>query len=307
MKTLIALILFAVPAWAQFYEVKVSPIISTATLDTVHIKGDTVRTWTHTVTYDSCLISSGSDTMKIGDLPLGKASNLFVGQLVLNDSLFTGGYTLVESILDSQTVLLADTALKLGDSAGVGFCKRVASSSIGVGQTVFGPGLAYNTLIADTVDSATFTLTKYGGDTVGVFNIGYFASHAYESGDFVGLPFLIENAGGKSLEAVLVVDSSDVLDSLDLLLFNDGDFKTLPVRDTATASLNEATIDNVLGLCHLYTMTDLGDVRVIVETAYGAIFPLSKDKVYGRLISRSTEGMTFTSKSALTLRLKFKE
>lgn len=245
MKTLIALLLFAVPLWAQnTAEDIVKPIISTATIDSI-------RT------------TAGSATIS-------------------TQSLVGGG--------------------------------RFAS--VTKGCSVWGAGVPFGTTVVDTssgtdsviILSKALTTTDSSGSANkgrGIFNFGYYAATTYENGDYVGLPFLLPNAAGKVLTAILVVDSSDVLDSMDVLLFNEPLFDTVPVRDTMAATVTEDALPHILGLAHLNTMTDLGDVRITLETDQGDVFPVSWDKVYGRLISRSTEGMLFTSTTALVLRFKY--
>lgn len=189
-------------------------------------------------------------------------------------------------------------------------------ASVTKGAAVWGRGVPYGTTVVDTssgtdsvlVLSKPLTYTDSTGSANkgrAIFNFGYYAAETYQSGDWVGLPFELPNAPGKIISAVVVVDSSDVLDSMDVVLFTDPVFDTTSIRDTATATIGREGLTKVIGVLHLSSVTDLGNIRVIVETNQGDVFPISKDKVYGRLISRSTEGMAFKSIKPMVLRFKY--
>jgi hypothetical protein len=189
-------------------------------------------------------------------------------------------------------------------------------ASVTKGAAVWGRGIPFGTTVVDTssgndsvlVLSKPCTYTDTTGTTIlgrAILNFGYYAAESYQNGDWVGLPFELPNAPGKVIAAVVVTDSCDVLDSLDVLLFNDPVFDTTSIRDTVAASVGRKGMKAIIGILHLTSMTDLGNTRVIVETNQGDVFPISRDKVYGRLICRSTDGMAFKSIHPMVLRFKY--
>ena len=190
-------------------------------------------------------------------------------------------------------------------------------ASVVVGQYVWGAGIPFGSVVTSLPDtskdsviviSKAATVTDSTGPTVlgrGIINISYYQASGGFVNDFIGMPFEIPNASNKTLSSVTLLDSSDCADdSLEVLLFNNPDYATTPVLDTNAVSTAEADFDNFLGTV-LFTspVRDLGAVRILQMN--GLNMPMPNDKVYGRLVNRSSTRVLAASTQAFIIRFRF--
>ena len=192
------------------------------------------------------------------------------------------------------------------DSASTTLTLPSADASIDSGQVVYGPKIQYGTIVTAvnaTSDTLTISLATTDAGTEQTLNFGYFSSTAYESGDWLGLPFLIwtnSTGGTVSLESIVIADSSDQLGNTDLALFSSyADDQGL---DNAAIAVPATQYKNVIGYVSLSTAIDLGSVKILTKDAQGIAIPQG-GSLYGRLVAKSTP--TFTGVNCIFVRLRF--
>jgi hypothetical protein len=209
--------------------------------------------------------------------------------------------------IDSVRLLLGSKSISTGAPTGNRF------ASVAVGQTVWGVGIPYGTTVTALPDTAVdsvltlskaATVTDSSGTTIlgrTILNFSYYQAIPVQPGDFIGLPFTIDNSKG-ILTSVELVDSSDTMDSLDVILVDNPD-SLVHTRDTIACVFTETDYAHILGIVKMRTVTDLGVLRVAQETNLS--MPVAQPKIYGRLVSRKLVNATLTSTSCLLLRFRF--
>jgi hypothetical protein len=205
--------------------------------------------------------------------------------LVLSVSLGVAqDYVYVNPVISTTTVTNCTTAV--GSMAIVhadsGF------KSIYAGMRVYGVGVPYGATVAysDSLDSLALSsaITQGGAKSL---QFGVFEGTDYTSGDWVGFPFLVYSnpgdGGAMILESVQITDNGDMLDDIDLVLFNA--YSDTLGLDNAAAAIRAVDAPKVVGGLAFTSDTDLGTARSVQYQWVGLVVP--KEALYGRLIARS--------------------
>lgn len=123
-------------------------------------------------------------------------------------------------------------------------------------------------------------------------------SPAYTAKDAVGGIMTFANAVGVSggtgiLQAVTIVDLSQQMPALDLVLFD----RTIAgtVTDNAAFDPTDADLANVIGVVPISTWADFNDNSVAVRTGLGLAFKSNATSIFGALVTRSTPTFVGTS------------
>ena len=194
------------------------------------------------------------------------------------------------------------------DSASTTLTLPSADASIDSGQVVYGPKIQYGTIVTAvnaTSDTLTISLATTDAGTEQTLNFGYYSATAYNSGDWLGLPFLLwtNGTGGTvSLQSVVIADSSDQLGNTDLVLFSA--YSDNQGLDNAALAVKGVEYKSVIGYVSLSTAIDLGTVKILEKDASGIYIPRG-GSLYGRLVAKSTP--TFTAIGCVYLRLRFNQ
>ena len=183
----------------------------------------------------------------------------------------------------------------------------VASSGftgIDSGMVVYGAGIPEGTIVVYNGSDDTLGLSNDATRTIAEDSLcfNYLLDQTYASGQWIGIPFQIYSSsigGTTKLVSVLIADSSDQLDDVDLVFFNA--WSDTYGLDTATVSLDGENYSKVLGYVALTTAVDLGTVRILTKDDINMLLP--RGTLYGRLIARSTP--KFTSTRCLKIRFRF--
>jgi len=225
-----------------------------------------------------------------------------VNEVTVRPFIFTATIDSIRMIAGSKTIIAASPTQKF--------------ASVVVGQTVWGAGIPYGTVVtalADTAKDSIITISKAPVTTDtsgnapigrGIINVSYYQASGGFVNDFIGLPFEISSSGGKVLSSVTLIDSSDCADdSLEIILFDNPDYDTSPVLDTAQVSTEEGDYDNLVGTVLFTKMRDVGAVRILQEVNLN--LPMPVGKVYGRLVNRSSTRVLAASTQAFILKFRF--
>ena len=207
------------------------------------------------------------------------------------------------SIMDSLSYTLgSDTVVTTGTDTFV----------VVAGEQVWGYGVTLGTTVDsvfDTKDTLILSANVTATVVEGELHFGFNTDAAYTSGDWMGLPFEIAPLklyGSNILQSVLVTDTSDQIDSFDIVFFNSLDLDSGYVgNDNAAVNVSEADVGKIVGYLSVTNFTDLGQTRVGYTLMQWLPMPsvTAAKRLYGRMIARSAPN--FTSCTPLTLRFNF--
>ena len=179
------------------------------------------------------------------------------------------------------------------------------------GDTVFGYGVLFGTTI-DSVYPDKDTLSLSAEATADVdpatLNFAIVDTSTYDYGDWVGLPFAIvlPGSGIRRLQGVFITDTTDALDSLDILFFTDIDSAHTMYADNDTADVLGADVGADFGYIKIANVIDLGSTRVGYGNMQWLMLPWN-EKIYARIISRTYNGIKFGVQKPLTIRFNFQQ
>jgi hypothetical protein len=291
-------------------EVIVKTYLSLAKVDSLYISKGSAILYSYYKSVDSIETSTG-DSIMIA--PGASFTNVKVGMLYYSGTsgLFVQGDTVEWVSADGDSLEMGVVAIDGAANQTVIFRKPEFGSAV-VGQQVYGPGIPFGTTISaitDTVCDAILTLSNRASSarTLDSLNIGYFSAAAYSSGDWLGLPFVLDLGPSAylKLENVTVADTSDDFGNFDIALFRVPDASYLDTGlDNDPATLNVADMNYLIAYITVSSVADLGTVRFLttsVITQFGA-----GARLYGRLVSKATPTFNASINPAL-LRFRFSQ